>query len=40
LQQIAVVNSLRVPATALPARWLKMHAEKTRVLWLDRNAEE
>ena len=32
-----MVNSFTVPAIALPACWLKMHAEKTRVLWLDRN---
>ena len=41
-QQIAVVNSLSftVAAIAVLARWLKMDAEETRVLGLDRNAEQ
>lgn len=34
-QQIAVVNSFMVSAIAALARWLKMDAEKTRVLRLD-----
>ena len=38
-QQIAVVNSFTVAAIAVLARWLKMDAEETRVLRLDRNAE-
>ena len=39
-QQIAVVNSFTVSTIAVLARWLKMDAEKTRVLWLDWDAEQ
>jgi hypothetical protein len=39
-QQIAVVNSFTVAAIAVLALWLKMDAEETRVLGLDRNAEQ
>jgi hypothetical protein len=35
-----VVNSFTVFAIAVLARWLKMDAEQTCVLWLDRNAEQ
>jgi hypothetical protein len=39
-QQIAVVNSFTVSAIAVLARWLKMDAEETCVLGLDRDAEQ
>ena len=39
-QPIAVVNSFTVSAIAVLVRWLEMDAEKTRVLWLDRDAEQ
>src|SRR5712692_3167238 len=39
-QQIAVVNLFTVSAIAVLARWLKMDAEETRVLGLDRDAEQ
>src|SRR5437016_4315434 len=39
-QQIAVANSFTVSAIAVLARWLKMDAEETCVLWLDRNTEQ
>jgi hypothetical protein len=39
-QQIAVMNSFTVSAIAVLARWLKMDAEETRVLGLDRDAEQ
>jgi len=35
-----VVNSFTLFAITVFARWLKMHAEKAGVLWLDRNAEQ
>ena len=34
------LNSFTVSAIAVLARWLKMDAEETRVLRLDRNAEQ
>jgi hypothetical protein len=40
LPTIAVVNSFTVAAIAVLALWLKMDAEETRVLGLDRNAEQ
>jgi hypothetical protein len=40
LQQIAVLKSFTMSTIAVLALWLKMNAEKTRVLWLDRNAEQ
>jgi len=40
LPAVAVVNSFTVFATAVFTRWLKMDAEKARVLGLDRNAEQ
>jgi hypothetical protein len=40
LRQIAVVNLFTVSAIALFAHWLKMDAEKARVLWLNRDAEQ
>lgn len=39
-QQIAGVHSFMVSTIAVLVRWLKMDAEETSVLWLDRNAEE
>ena len=39
-QQIAVLKSFTISAIAVLAFWLKMNAEKTRVLWLNRNTEE
>jgi hypothetical protein len=39
-QQIAVLKSFTVSAIAVLALWPKMNAEKTRVLWLDRNAKQ
>ena len=39
-QQIAVPKSFTMFAIAVLALWPKMNAEKTRVLWLDRNAEQ
>ena len=39
-QQIAVLKSFKMSAIAVPVLWPKMNAEKTRVLWLDRNAEQ
>ncbi len=38
--QIAEVNSFAMCAIAVLARCLKIDAEKTRVLWLDRDAEQ
>ena len=35
-----VLKSFTVSVIAVLALWLKMNAEKTRVLWLDRNAEQ
>jgi hypothetical protein len=40
LQQIAVVNSFTVSAVAMLAGWLKMDAQETCVLRLDRDAEQ
>jgi hypothetical protein len=37
---MAVVHSFTVSAFAVLARWLKMDAEETSVLRLDRNAEQ
>jgi hypothetical protein len=39
-QQIAVLKSFTMSAIAVLTLWLKMNAEKTRVLWLDRDAEQ
>jgi hypothetical protein len=39
-QQIAILNSFTMSAFALLVLWLKVNAEKTRVLWLDRNTEQ
>jgi hypothetical protein len=39
-QQIAGVHSFMMSSIAELARWLKMDAEETSVLWLDRNAEQ
>ena len=39
-QQIAVLKSFTMSGIAVLTLWLKMNAEKTRVLWLDRNAEQ
>ena len=39
-QKIAVLKSFTMSGIAVLALWLKMNAEKTRVLWLDRNAEQ
>ena len=36
----AGVHSFMVSTIAALARWLKMDAEETSVLWLDRNAEQ
>ena len=40
LPAIAVLKSFTMSAIAVLALWLKMNAEKTHVLWLDRNAEQ
>jgi len=39
-QQIAVLKSFTMSGIAVLALWPKMNAEKTRVLWLDRNADQ
>jgi hypothetical protein len=39
-QQIAVLKSFTMSAIAVLALWLKVNAEKTCVLWLDRNSEQ
>jgi glycosyltransferase involved in cell wall biosynthesis len=39
-QKIAAVNSFMMSAIAVVAGWLKMGAEETYVLWLDRDAEQ
>jgi hypothetical protein len=39
-QRIAVVNSFTVSAIAMLAGWLKMDAQETCVLRLDRDAEQ
>ena len=39
-RRIAVVNSFTMSAITVLARWLEMDAEKARVLWPDRNAEQ
>ena len=40
LQELAEVNSFTMCAIAALARWLKMDAQKTSVLRLDRNAKQ
>jgi hypothetical protein len=39
-QQIAEVNSFTTCAITVPVHWLEMDAQKTYVLWLNRNTEE
>ena len=40
LPAIAVLKSFTLSAIAVLALWLKVNAEKIRVLWLDRNSEQ
>src|SRR3984893_18649029 len=39
-QQLAVANSFMVSVLTVLVHWLKMDAQKTYVLWLNRNTEE
>ena len=39
-QQIAVANSFMLSVLAVLVHWLKMDAQKTYVLWLNRNTQE